>query len=68
MHYNIDILIQAQLEQGLTTLKLAKLCRMPESTVRGILKDKAGHPDNIKVIANVLGFELKELIQKNGKH
>lgn len=66
--YNIDILNNARLERGWTTLKLSRVAGMPETTVRGILKNKAGHPDNVKAIANALGFTLKELIRTNGKH
>lgn len=70
--YNIDILNTARLERGWTTLKVARVAGLPETTVRGIFKNKAGHPDNVRAIAKALGFTLKELLPKsgngNGKH
>jgi lambda repressor-like predicted transcriptional regulator len=67
--YNIDILISAKFEKGWTTLKVARVAGLPETTVRTIFKKKAGHPDNVRAIAKALGFTLKELLpSRNGKH
>ena len=60
--YDIERLNYTRLERGWTVKEFARRCNRNEATLRQIFRKHSGRPETIQLMANVLGFELKDIV------
>lgn len=54
-------------EIGWSFTELARRARVNYRTAKKIVETGSGHPNKVKRVAKVLGFELKDIVKRDGE-